>query len=322
MLMHYFYHAGTTLEQKIEDIVKVCTGTTDKTLLSTAGHTASQNSTWIDSTIPAGWTRHSTTYSIAPTTTVRGVFLRAPWHTSNVESVDLAQVNNPLQYKYAELKFITATQFQIYLAETATSAMPSVTNNKTLGGNIYQPFVNGGPGSVYIYANKHCIFLLSSTSNTYYTTPSVVVERTRLSLWDTNTAGYPPALTQPSTNPYFLGHQMHIRIQLANGTDSSLSQSSSDNLTYGILPSQNKLFICRDYLGNDVHLLAPINVSNTSIGFLGGNISEMCDIYIATTGFGRTTDEITVGSKTYMLVAYNDTNGAGTNTVRLALRKN
>lgn len=311
MYARYAYPANYVHADLMNDLVKIITGTTDKTQLSTVGNSTLQTATSINGTIPAGWTKHSTTWSSTLSTTNASVVLRAPWHTSNIDVPDASLINDPLQYKYAELLINNTALLSVAMAERATQESPAVFATPKYVSTTTLSLPKTSDGIIYIYATAQCIVLLSQSSTTFATVPIMLCERNRLSPWDTNTAGYPPILSNGGTlSTYFFSSVNNLRLKNFSGNDVINSNYPSANISPYVITGAT-LRTVKNADGEDVHLLCPIIIGQPQIGFLGGEISTLCELWQTTSDFGRMEDELVVSGKTYVIFTQGSTTGAG-----------
>jgi len=335
MYAKYVYQAGATVANILNDVVLILTGTTDKTLLSTgpgmaAPNTVAQIDTYINvSSKTSGWIKHSTTFS-----GTNAIVLRAPLDVSNVTSVDLGTINQT-QYKFCEVLCYDNYKIGLRLCEYATTVNPAVFTNKIALSSMQngdQPLNTTTGGYVLISASETHIALYGfvainsipygNASNGY--NASYVFERTRISPYDTNSAGYPPVVqagifisgysialnSGAFSKPWFPRIKGIVSDSLGVNPflSSQASSCSSFTISHRAVNSQQATYPenttkTMDASGNLVHVLHPIYVRKDSheIAFLGGELSTFSDIWFTTFGFGNNEDEVIVNGNTYVI---------------------
>jgi len=333
MYAKYVYQAGATVANILNDVVLILTGTTDKTLLSTgpgmaAPNTVAQIDTYINvSSKTSGWIKHSTTFS-----GTNAIVLRAPLDVSNVTSVDLGTINQT-QYKFCEVLCYDNYKIGLRLCEYATTANPAVFTNKIALANMHyadQQLNTTTGGYVLISASERHIALYgyNNSSPVPYGaqssghSASYVFERTRISPYDTNTAGYPPVVQY---GVFHAGYGYTLIGGFYKSWFPRIKGAAADSLNVG--PTSIQFPICStfntshrtlnsttcsypenttktmDSSGNLVHVLHPMYArkDNHEVAFLGGELSTFSDIWLTTFGFGNNEDEIVVNGNTYVI---------------------
>lgn len=270
--------AGTSVANLLSDVVAVLTGTTDKATLSAS---IIQNTSYIESTVSAGWTIHDAN----PGTNKKVLSAPNPDGTA----------------KYVLLDANTAGYLLISCFESWNSSTHVGTNATSLSGSqTFCPKVNLGAGStLFIGASSHYLFCESYTSNAYDQRNFLVGTRQRIEPWDTVVAGYPVAVqTSQSWN---LWHSPRMR-NFAGSDATSSTASLNMTTAYGQTLSGTQ---GRDSAGNAKHLLADIHLYNAG----GGSVTPMVGgivlggIGLTTSSYGNQGDEAVVGATTYWVSA-------------------
>ena len=180
----------------------------------------------------------------------------------------------------------------------------------------------GTGGSIYISASARHMVLNSSAGNLTNTGPVGVFERTRKSLWDTTTNNYPPycwisfglCFTANTNNLYMprtidlngldaIGSSASAILTTPYGANNSASTGFFQSLATTV-PGLNKALI---------HQFLPLSIINATNGFVGGDISSLCDVWLTTYGYGADKEEVSDGINTYVIWAVG--------SYRIAVRK-
>jgi len=351
MYAKYVYQAGATQQNIVDDLVLILTGTTDKALLSTGAGMAAPDvtaneATYIDVSVrPAGWTKHSLTYSQNDNL---AVMLKAPWDDSNIYNKDPGTVN-ALQYKFCEVVSPDSTMIGLKTCEYSTTAKPAVKTN-VAGVNFVLQRINLTTGGYVLISSSNRHAAMFSFNGTEYGSSSAyprhgfnaVFERTRMSPWDTNLKGYPPSVaigsryTNGSYGQCLFENYSVCRFKYPNGNDGTINNSGfyhtssyvSHNwfTTCGVtsgLPANNT--VLKDSTGASVHCVYPIGISARDQmsglgGVVAGMISEFADIWFTTTNFGAAEDIVPINGNDYVIWTSNVASGTGSGE-RFAVRK-
>jgi len=351
MYAKYTYPAGATQVNIINDLVLILTGTTDKALLSHGTSGSSPNvpastETFIDTSVrPAGWTKHSLTYSQADS---KAVVLKAPWDDSNITGIDPGTIN-AAQYKFCEIISRDTTTIGVSGAEFFTTANPTVKTNATPYAMFNDEKLNLTSGGYILISssNRHIAFFSFDGTN-YGASGNYprygmngVFERTRNSNWDTNVNAYPPAIyvgpmgNAGSSNQATFNNWVCARYKNSNnatdftnayGGVAFYSLNNADASQWSTSVAVQGGFATCSVAGKSsdlvttIHGLFPIIVSSGASGHLGGEISDFADIWLTTTNFGRAEDEVIVNGNTYVIWTDSTNTGSGTGS-RYAVRK-
>ena len=286
----YKYLNGATQANVLADLVAILTGTTDVQTLSSSCDKASSLIT--TALTPAGWAVHD-----AAVPTANTMVLKAPI------------ADNPSQFKYMWLSTNISGYFENRLYEgwnaTAHSGTNMAYNDSSY--NSYSQRVNfafASGGFLYISAsNRHMLIHSMSSGSTIgsasVTGPSGCVEYTRWSPWDTVSNGYLPVGSINSGGLQLGGNIYLPRIRTTSGTDSTTMYGYTYALT-STLPNSK----ISDASGSLIIPLVPIIVSGSGGNgwFLGGNISELANIWHGPTSYGSMLDEFSLGTGTTYVI--------------------
>jgi hypothetical protein len=293
MYLKYTYAAGSTAENIVADILKVITGTTDKTLLSA---NCVQASTEIISTTPAGWALFDNVNALNP--------------------VISAPCADGVTTKYVQ---ITGSTTQIYLkgyeswnATTHVGTNLCYNSNSSSSGYVS---INATSGGVfYLFSSARSIAAWSSLSTNVF---QMIMEHTRDDPWDTAAngqpcwgyAGYQVCSSASNASPLYKPRRI-------NGYGSDLTTNSAGlSLTgpFGTSDSVSSVTLyttCPRDIGKNAsmlntHILCPIQASDagsntTRVATIGGRIY---DFYLTSYVLGVTNDELTYNGQQYVILS-------------------
>ena len=305
MYAQYHYLPTATQAQVLADIALILTGTTTVTSLSAS---CDMPNTSIVSIVPAGWT----SVDAAAATNARA--LSAPLVDSATPAkilvIDLNTANFLLTKVYESWNATTHVGTNLAYTSDLTTNAPALT--LTAGGWIY------------ISASaRHCLIATMDNTLTTFSPGAGIVEHTRNDPWNTVANAYPcsaylsmknfggttsaasatthavysPRIYQPSIGSDALGSAAGLGVYgplLCTNTVSNTGGLQGSGLcptSYGATSAKQTS-----------HILAPIGLSrNNVIVLLGGDISANTGLYSTTLGYGAATDEITVGTDTYVV---------------------
>lgn len=318
MFARYNYSASATLANIAADIIAILTGETNKANLS-AG--CDQTNTYILNTYTnAAWTVHD-----AAAGTNKQVL--------NGERHD--QAGN---YEYLLLDYNTAGFLQLRAYETWDATTHAGTNGcDPLATTQQQRITVGVDASMIIYANGgKCCLLFSNVAagwgasgNNEWTG---VFQRSRLSPWDTTGNNYPLAVQTTGQKAFASGQysqacryknpaggdftgtaaDLHTSLRGWGSLGSTAAAASGSNVQVNKVP---------DGVGGFYSPLNDIRFDYQTNAFLGGSISEVCDVWLGPR-YPANLDEIQYSGKTYVLLANTNTsNGASGQTGNLAVPK-
>ncbi len=271
-------------------MVAILTGTTDVNTLSASCDKA--NSLITTSLTPAGWTLHDDAAG------------------TNTKVIKAPIADNPSQFKYQYLSTNNVGYFENRLYET-WNATTHVGTNMASNDSSYSSYAQrvsfsfASGGFLYLSSSaRHLVIHSMSSGSTFGAAAnnngcSGCVEYTRWSPWDTVSNGYMPvASINPGAFLYTGGLSNIPRLRTTSGTDNGASA-----YTYPLtnsLPSSK----ISDAAGSLIIPLMPIIISGTSNSnwFLGGNVSELTNIWYGPISYGSMLDEFTLGSGTTYVI--------------------
>lgn len=309
MFTRYEYKAGSTAANVVADVVKLLTGTTDKTLLSADCVQAPTIIINDGVARPAGWTE----WDAAAGTNARGI--RAPnFDGSTYKYVVVAHNNSTIMnFKLYESWNATAhTGTNLAYYSDLASANYGSTVNLALGGAL---FISSSARSIVFFG-----FV-----NGLYDSPQIVAEHSRDEIWDTPANNYPPTvfITGSSLTAGSGYYPYKPRIRNYPGNDAISSNASVMPISaYGgvTVTSQpiSPTTKVRDAANNPVHAFVPVSLMSN--GTTGVYISrepqthgKVFDIFLTTQSYGTTGDEVSFNGNVYFIAA--------SGTVRIAVPK-
>jgi hypothetical protein len=283
MYATYTYAASSTAANILADVVLLLTGTTDKGTLSA---NCVQGTTSIDASVTvAGWT----VYDASAGTNAQ--CLRAP------------VADNASQYKYLVIDTNTAGYILQKVYETWNSGTHAGTNLAYNSDNTTysQRTLIASGGTLYISANvRHC-FIYSLQGGVYgnssSSNPSGILERSRLSPWDTVANGYPPFVYWGAYSVIYEPRSLNATGGDITGNGSlmtivfPLGGSAETPPTTSVISNSNKVT-----LG---HVFLPFGACKAANGHLGGDFSSFSDIWLTTYNSGSPLDTVVYGGNTY-----------------------
>lgn len=296
MYATYTYKAGSVAGNIIADIVLMLTGTTDPLLLSgdcVAG------STTITATELAGWTVHDAVAA------ANAQVLKAEY------SDDAAN----FKYLYIDTNNNTHVRLNYYeawneVAHTGTNPTYDATNT------IYSQRLNlAAGGRLDIRATARCFMIWSFQGGVYGNSQNLcasgLLERTRLSPWDTVAAGYPKAvfwmswvMTTAFVNAYCpRSYDAYAQIDTTTSTAifpmliSTFSSVYASSYAY----SSTQITFTPNSAKVAEASLASFRFVNPYYANFGGEVSSLCGVYITRYNFGNPYDTYTVGADTYIV---------------------
>jgi hypothetical protein len=301
MFARYTINGTGTVANILSDVVAICTGQTDKTLLSAA---CDQANTYIISSVgnEAGWTVHD------------------PAAGTNKQVIKAPNADTSTKYVLLDFSFFSGSTYNAYvnLYETWDNGTPhSGTNPAFTAWSAYSASypalaITTAGSSLLISASNRRLVIWSRTAAGVYTLngPFVVAERERIDPWDTFSAGYPVGimgysdliLAYPSSDNY--GFQSP-RAKGASGDILkpyyNVNTAANDGSANGYVQQAQ---IAKDANFNTVHPMLPMYLrgNTTAFGYLhlGGKVSG--DMYVTTYNNGALGDEITYNGKQYMVM--------------------
>lgn len=327
MHAYYDYRAATTPAQILQDVVKLLTGTTDKTQLSPA---CILENTEIISVVPAGWVLYD---DGGDATT--SVMLASNIDVSNFNGTQ-AQLDASVAAgrTSANSKFMLVSITGSYICFRPCE---SATTNRVMINECYR--VNGDSDGQKIHTSTGGVLRINASArhaamysmnrtkdavgNGSSYSPSGVFERTRRSGWDTNASAYPVTVllaggTHIGARPSF------PRIRGIGGTDltgtlaaAQIGTTATGSVVYNGCDSDQSSDAIKSLVkttdGSLKHMFRPLWPSVPKEAFIGGDISAFADFWQTTPNIGNIGDTIVCGGKTYELWASGTAgNGIGT----------
>lgn len=309
MYATYTLAASFTQANVLSDLVKIFTGETNVSNLSSSCNQPS--SSILTSYSAAGWT----VWDAAAGANFQ--VLRAPWDASNGSG-----------YNYIGIGTNTAGVVTITSYEYWNNTTHVGTNAVTSNSPRY-----GASSVLYLYANQghslcvNCFFGGYWGCDTSYYSPHMSLERTRTEPWDLLTMSYPVISTM---NGMFQGssYLSFARAPMIGGADaynpgmafsSFASISSNFRLSTSYAPATT---IPSDAAKTLAHTFFPLwnAYSSNNSNIVGGDCSILSEVWITTTNFGSSLDEVVCGGVTYVIWTIASSTGTG-NGGRFALRK-
>lgn len=289
MFARYDYKAGSTLSEVMADIALLLTGTTAKASLSAS---CVQATTDIVSTVAAGWS----VYDAAAGTNAQ---------------VFRALCADGVTYKYMWIQ-LTATTFEVrcYESWNATTHVGTNLAATTVGivGSTDSRFAPASGGTLFLSTSVQYVHMIGFVGTTWGYCKSVM-ERSRLSAWDTLANGVTPVLY--STGGWTLGpHQGSYpggtlvadltaprskSAAFANVTGTSAGYTAVTLLGSNYQGGAQQFAKSPDASGTPQYIGTDIYAANAPRGDLGG---MLYGIKAVSTG-GITSDDVTLGGQTY-----------------------
>lgn len=286
MYTTYTYIAGATAANILADVSALLTGETNKANLSAS---CDQTNTAIDvSSCVAGWTSYDASAG------------------TNARCFRAAVADSASQYKYLVIDTNSAGYILQKCYESwnsGTHAGTNITYNSDVVGNNQRLLVASG-GSLRISASERHCFIYSLQGGAYGTAnslgPSGILERSRLSPWDTVANGYPPFVYLGNINNV-IAEPRSLNAAGADVTGSSavvtpIHSFGGSNIT---LPTTSVI----SNAGKSVfgHVFVPFGVCQATNGHLGGDITSFADIWLTTYAAGSPFDTVVYNGNTYII---------------------
>ncbi len=306
----YQYKAGSTAANILADVIKILTGTTLVSSLSTNCVVSGSSITTTASA--AGWGLYSSTGTSGSSS------------TSAVLSA--ACLDNPTQSVYMDLNVATAGYLIVNGFETWSIVGVSGTNEtftSSTVGNCQRTLIASG-GYLYIHANQGHAFFHSLQGGVYGssngTAPCGIFQRTRRSAWDTTAAGYPPFFwvnfDSLEGSTVYAYAPRYVNNLAADVTGVNAPLYGFTHLGYsaiGQLLTTQTTTLPLDSSKDLLHPFWPLAWANYVLGMMGGDITGYSDVWLTTYAYGSFGDTTTYNSNTYVIWT------SGTNR-RIALR--
>lgn len=285
MYASYFYSAGATAADILSDVVAILTGETTVADLSTSCDKT--NTTITASARVAGWTVHDASAG------------------TNAQVIKAVIADNDSQYKYLRIDTNTTGYIFVALYETWDETAHTGTNavNYAATNSYHQQISTTRGGRIEISASvRHACFYAKIPTSEWgaplsVNYPLMILERTRLSIWDTVANGYLPVI---SSNTFNSGYETRRR-DADGGADVSTTSASVVLFT----PFADSLLTtttCHFTNGTtNYYPLVPFGYNKESDWHLGGWVSKMADIYLTVKYSLGTGDTITLDGNDYIV---------------------
>lgn len=351
--MHAFYeyNIGVNAADVLNDVVKILTGTTDKTQLSVA---CKQPSTSILSTVPAGWVVHDDGGAVGVSVMLASTIDISNFNGTQAQlDASVAAGRTSLNSKFMMVSVASAGYLLLRPCEYSTTARAMVNecfnaNASAYGQRIY--IADGGMIRINASA-RHCVmYACNKAMNNYGTeftgSPTGVFERTRRAVWDVSDNGYPVSVflaggvdmvVSTPWNGYAsqcgAGHigstPSFPRIRATTGGDlvganavgSIFGRNTTSSVENGVdgCFSSNTVPWCNDPVTTPVagadsvqrHILRPLWPGLSKCVFPGGDISVFADFWQFTSNVGYVGDTTICNGKTYEIWASFSRAGSG-----------
>lgn len=326
MHAYYDYRTASTPTQILQDVVKLLTGTTDKTQLSAA---CILETTEILSVVPAGWVLYDNGGDAA-----NSVMLASNIDVSNFNGTQ-AQLDASVEAGRTSanskfmLVFITDTYISFRPCESATTNRVMVNECYRYNGNIDgQRIYTGTGGVIRINASaRHAVMYAmnrgkDSVGNGTNFSPTGVFERTRRSGWDTNISAYPVSVLMAGGS-HIGARPSFPRIRGIGGTDLTgisasalVGSTATGSVVYNGCDGEQSSDAIKSLVktsdGTLKHMFRPLWPGLPKEAFIGGDISAFADFWQTTPNIGNIGDTLICGGKTYELWASGtNSNGIG-----------
>ncbi len=298
--LKYTYAASATAAHILADVVSFLTGTTD---VGDFSDSCDYGNSEIDvSVVAAGWTVHDASAG------------------TNAQVLKALVANSSETYKYLKIDtnsagYIKLIPYYAWNNSAHTGTYASYNSDTT----AYSQRLNvAAGGRLDIRANVHCVWAFSFQAGAYGSStgssPSGILERTRLSPWDIEANGYPPYLFACGVTAATYTEPLSLNASSGDVTGSSATCTpicSFGTISATAIPAST-VPSTTGKVGK--HALIPFGANRPADGHLGGDFSALCDIWLTTYGNGSPYDTMTYGGGTYVIW----TSG---NTYRYAIRK-
>lgn len=265
MYSSYHYLENISKENFLSDIVSICIGETNVNNLSSGCN--KELTTINTSSTLAGWSLYDST-AYTNETYSPAMCLRSPLN------------DNATKYKYSLLSTRDYLTYGLrhYLYDNWNNL--THTGSNPANGTNFQPVFSKNGRLEISCSNRHMIFFNIGNGPSGCFTG--IFERTRLSPWDTIENDYLPVCFYNAYNEMY-----EIKIKKNGANDDTTARgylthkyfsSSSTTTGFGVLSS---------YSSNPLilkHYMIPFGTTSADIGFFGGEISLLCDVYLTTGG--------------------------------------
>lgn len=302
MYASYWYNAGATAGNVLSDVVALLAGETTVNNLSTSCNKT--NTTITASVRAAGWSVHDASAG------------------TNAQVLKAAIADNESQFKYLRLStnasgYLIASLYEDWDAD-AHSGTNMAYSSETSGSLQQVNLDTGGRIEISSSARHACFFGKtfggSWGSNSLY--PTCIFERTRLSVWDTASAGYLPAIF--TNGPISTGYECR---RLNSDTGLNITSNNAIVNIFTTLPSTGVSIIVNDIAilnGNaqPVYPAVPFGYGKEDEWHLGGWVSSLADMFLLQRYSVCNGDVFYINNNEYVVWSYGTSYLAGTVAVR------
>ena len=335
MYASYFYNAGATVATVLGDIKDILTGVTTPASLSAACNKA--QTTITNAVSSSNWTLHDAAAGV-----------NAMCFKSVIS--DDATISKYLVIDMNTSGYILT---KVYDSWSATTHLPGL-NALGLTTNLHYwsdstsycqrwPVTGTAPnltasltGRLDISCSPYHVLLFSFQNSAYGSAtnlgPCGIMERTRRSPWDTiamgRTMNYRPVVWGnlglfATASTTFTANILpnNFGVDQIGGAAGNVNCGASvvtplgANTGIGVTAlHQVPATIVPNSVLVPQHILIPFGVIQPTYGFLGGDISSLCDVWLTTYGYGGAFDEVSLTGATYVIWTANT-------TYRIAVRK-
>nr|CRH06008.1 Conserved protein of unknown function [Candidatus Magnetococcus massalia] len=305
MFAKYTSALGADRANVVADIAAILTGETNPANLSPDCVQASTEITATGSS--AGWAMHDAAAGSY------AKVIKAPF------------ADAPSSYKFLEINLGISSSYLYLNGYEDWNATTHIGTNRLTGSNVdsHQQYSKVSTYEVtwYISASaRHCVILTyhgttkKGSHSSYGAGPTGVFERTRAMPWDTVTAGYPPWIWANVgtmlTNENIAHGCYSSRIKRADGSDVTrqaqywgsigIPYQNWDSTSATYTPRGASHFI-KDDAGNNLIPLLPIYIYDfANAGFIMGEISSLCDLWVPPCSMLNSLDEMTYNGNPYI----------------------
>lgn len=297
--MKYDYTAGSTVTNVLNDIVSLLTGTTNMSTLS-ANCIQISSALTSDGSRLAGWTVWDASSGVG-TVCVRALNVDGTTYKYMVIAVD----SNVLTFK-------------VYESWNATT---HVGTNMSVAAITAQSSALSSGGTLYMSYSASCVIACTRINGVYTNSVFGILEHSRNEPWDTTALNIPPygainMMFGSTANGGNGAGYMYSKPRRKNWAGSDYIGDMGKLQTSSSLPSavanvltSSPITMVRDSTGGSVHAMCQIIAYGNHITYYGETqlTGTIFDIYITTSGFGGTADEILFNGKTYFIIAQEST---------------
>ncbi|MBF0146354.1 MAG: hypothetical protein HQL84_10065 [Magnetococcales bacterium] len=294
MWCRYVYKAAATKANILSDVVKLLTGETSLSNLSSDCDTAASQ---LITTVAAGWSLHDTAAG------------------TNAKCLKAPLADDAATYKYLVIDTNTTGYLIGKAYETWNATSHTGTNLAYYSdSSSYCQRISTSSAKIYLSASARHVLLFSDMAGTLGSStgssPSGLFERSRDLAWDTVAAGYPPSAFINFSLANSAGDIYPPRIKRRSTTDgtgaTAISTLSSTFVTHVGAFSETGLIT--DGQGGEYVPLLPLIMTRWNRGTYAypgpyGNFSTQCQVWMIPTGVFTVFDEFSAGGNTYIALS-------------------